>query len=149
MIPGVGVLTSGWGQALYIVKHLKSIFFNAIDVNYNTTFPPTPPRNRGGGMGVCYTGIGLSICPDDPSICSSVCRCNTFWGLKCYPFHLGSPYHAYGLLMGQRCSLLNLGSKGQSSSALDIKVAVWFPGSRALSFLPRVTISYIWTTHFL
>ena len=28
--------------------------------------------------------------------------------------------------MGQRCSLLNFGSKGQRSSSLDIKVAIWF-----------------------
>ena len=42
--------------------------------------------------------------------------------------------------MRQRCSLLNLGSIGQMSSLLDIKVAIWIPGSSA-SFLPRVTIS--------
>ena len=29
----------------------------------------------------------------------------------------------------------------------DIKKAIWFRGSRALSFIPRVTISYIYTTH--
>ena len=28
--------------------------------------------------------------------------------------------------MGQRCSLLNFGSKDQRSSSLDIKVAIWF-----------------------
>ena len=49
---------------------------------------------------------------------------------------LESPYHIYGLLMSQRCSLSNLGLKGQRSSALGIKVAIWFLGSSALSFLP-------------
>jgi hypothetical protein len=34
---------------------------------------------------------------------------------------------------------------GQKSSALDIEVAIWFPGSRTLPFPPRVTVSHIWT----
>ena len=49
--------------------------------------------------------------------------------------------------MGQRCFLLNLGSKGQRSSTLDIEVIILCLGVTALSILPRVTVSYIWTTH--
>jgi hypothetical protein len=49
--------------------------------------------------------------------------------------------------MGGRYSLLNLKSKGQRSSALDIKVKVRFTGSIPLTLPPRVTISHIWTTH--
>jgi hypothetical protein len=58
-----------------------------------------------------------------------------------------SPYHTYELPMGGRCSLLNLESKGQRSSTLDIEVEILFPGSRMLPFPRRVTISHIWTTH--
>ena len=99
----------------------------------------TPPLQQVGGGGV----LGL---PE--SYCLSI-RLQAEWfpDFQCQPFHLESPYHAYGLPVGHRCFLLNLGSKGQRSSALDIKVVIWFPGSRALSFLPRVTISYIYTTH--
>ena len=49
--------------------------------------------------------------------------------------------------MGKRCFLSNLGSKGQRSSTLDIEVVILCLDSRALSIPPRVTISYIWTTH--
>ena len=39
VIPGVGVLTPGWGQTWYIVyicvKHLKNIFFNAYILRVN------------------------------------------------------------------------------------------------------------------
>jgi hypothetical protein len=49
--------------------------------------------------------------------------------------------------MGGRCSLLILRSKGQRSSALEIKIEIQSPGSRPLSLPPRVTISHILTTH--
>ena len=97
----------------------------------------TPLQQVGGGGCVLLESGCLSI------------RLQTEWfpDFQCQPFHLESPYHAYGLPMGQRCFLLNLGSKGQRSSTLDIKVAILCLGSRALSILPRVTVSYIWTTH--
>jgi hypothetical protein len=66
--------------------------------------------------------------------------------LKCYLFHLKSPYHTYGLLKGG-CSQLTLGSKGQRSRALDIEVATRFLGSRTLPFPLRITISHLWTIH--
>jgi hypothetical protein len=64
------------------------------------------------------------------SVRLSVCRRNSFRALECYPYHLESPYHAYGLPMGGKCSLFFFRSKGQRSSALDIKVEIWFLGSR-------------------
>jgi hypothetical protein len=60
-----------------------------------------------------------------------------FRALDHYLYHLESPYHTYRLPMGGRCSLLILRSKGQRSSALDIKVEIWFPGSRPLSLHPE------------
>jgi hypothetical protein len=45
-----------------------------------------------------------------------------FRALECYGFHLDTPYHTYGLPMEGRSSLLNVESKGQGSSALDIEV---------------------------
>jgi hypothetical protein len=77
----------------------------------------------------------------------SVCRRNGFRALDHYPYHLESPYHTYRLPIGGRSSLLILRSKGERSSALDIKVEIRFPRSRHLSLPPRVTISHIWTTH--
>jgi hypothetical protein len=50
-----------------------------------------------------------------------------FRALDHYPYHLESPYHTYGLYIGGRSSLLILRSKGQRSSALDIKVEILFP----------------------
>jgi hypothetical protein len=95
-----------------------------------------PPQRSCGG----YTGIGLSV-----RLCvhPSVCRRNGFRALDSYPYHVESPYHTYGLLIGGSCSLLILRSKGQRSSALDIKVEIQFPCSRPLSLPPRVTISLI------
>ena len=81
------------------------------------------------------------------TVCPSVCRRNGFRALDSYPYHLESPYHTYGLPIGGRCSLLILRSKGQRSSALDIKVEIRFPGSRPLSLPPRILISHIWTIH--
>jgi hypothetical protein len=49
--------------------------------------------------------------------------------------------------MEGKCSILIFRSKGQKSSALDIKVEIKLSGSRTLPFPPRVTISHIWTTH--
>jgi hypothetical protein len=46
--------------------------------------------------------------------------------------------------MGGRCSLLNLGSDGQRSSALDIEVKICFPGCKKLSFPLIDTILHIW-----
>jgi hypothetical protein len=91
-----------------------------------------------------YTGIGLSV---RLSVRPSVCRRTGFRALDHYPYHLESPYRTYGLPIGGRCTLLILRSKGQRSSTLDIKVEIWFPGSKQLSLPPRVTISHIWTTH--
>jgi hypothetical protein len=84
------------------------------------THIPHPPRNKVGR----YIGIGLSIRPSVDAIIG-------FWALKRYPFHLESlitnmdypwekdvPYQVWG----------------QRSSALDIKVEIWFPGSKVLSF---------------
>jgi hypothetical protein len=42
--------------------------------------------------------------------------------------------------------MLILRSKGQRSSTLDIRVEIWFPGSKQISLPPRVTISHIHTT---
>jgi hypothetical protein len=70
----------------------------------------------------------------------SVYRCIT-------TYYLESLYHTYGLPMGERCSLLNLGSKNQRSSALNIEVQIWFLGSKVLCFPLRDTVSHIWITH--
>jgi hypothetical protein len=43
-----------------------------------------------------------------------------------------------GLPMGGRCSLLNLGSKGQKSNTLDIEVKIWFPGSRVTPYMTHM-----------
>jgi hypothetical protein len=50
-----------------------------------------------------------------------------FRASECYPFHLETQYHTYGLPIGGRCFLSNLGSKGQSPSALDNEIAIWSP----------------------
>ena len=68
--------------------------------------------------------------------------------LKHYPFHVESPYHAYRLPLKRRCSLSILGSNGQMSSALDIKVTIWFLGFQRCTF--HIESSYhtcIQTTH--
>jgi hypothetical protein len=39
-----------------------------------------------------------------------------------------------GLPMEGRCSVLNLGSKGQRSSALDNEEEIWFKGSRVTPY---------------
>jgi hypothetical protein len=70
-----------------------------------------------------------------------------FSGSRHYHYHLESPYHTYKLPMGGKYSLLKLGWKGQSSSALDIEVAIWFPVSTVLCFPLTHTISHIWTIH--
>jgi hypothetical protein len=64
-----------------------------------------------------------------------------------YPYHLESPYHTYRLSIGGRCCLLVLGSKGERSTAVDIKVEIRVLDSRMLLFSPRVTRSHIQTTH--
>jgi hypothetical protein len=48
--------------------------------------------------------------------------------------------------MGGRCAILNLGSKGQRPSAMDIEIVIQFP-DLALPFPPRVTVSHIWIIH--
>ena len=47
-----------------------------------------------------------------------------FWAVEHYTFNLESPCQTNELSMSQGCFLLNLGSKGQRSSSLDIKVAI-------------------------
>jgi hypothetical protein len=80
--------------------------------------------------------------------CPSVCRRNGFRALERYPYHIESPYHTYRLSMEGRCTILILSTiLILRSSALDIKVEIWFLGFRPLSLPPRVTISHILTTH--
>jgi hypothetical protein len=89
-------------------------------------------------------GILESVCPSIRlSWRPSVFRRNGFRALDTYPYHLESPYHTYRLPIGGKSSLLILRSKGQRSSALDIKVEIRFPSSRQLSLPPRITISHI------
>jgi hypothetical protein len=47
--------------------------------------------------------------------------------------------------MGGKFSVLNLGSKGQRSNALDIELEIQFPGCIMLTFPPRITILRFWT----
>jgi hypothetical protein len=65
-----------------------------------------------------------------------------FLAVERYCSHLESLYHTYGLPMGGRCSLLNFGSKGQRSSALDIEVAIWFPGLITLRYQFHIESPY-------
>jgi hypothetical protein len=70
----------------------------------------------------------------------ALCR---IWGQKDkghYAFHLETLYHTYGLLVEGRCSLLNLGSKGQIHWTLKWEYGIWFQGF-------RVTPYHTWTTH--
>jgi hypothetical protein len=103
--------------------------------HYNIFIPPAMKLWGGGGV-YWNRVVCLSVHP-------SVCRRNGFRALEHYPYHLESPYHTYGLPIGGGCFLLILRSKGQRSSALDIKVEIRFPGSKQLSLPPRVTISHI------
>jgi hypothetical protein len=71
---------------------------------------------------------------------------NGYRALERYPFNLESPCHTYGLSLG-RCSLLNLVSNGQRSSAQESEVEIQIPDSKTLPFQRRVTISHIPTTN--
>ena len=87
------------------------------------------PCKKLGGRGV--TGIWLSV---HPSVDRIVPRL-LVWA---------SPYRAYGLPMGQRCFLLNSGSKGQRSSTLDIEVAILCLGYQENYLVCLESLYYTW-----
>jgi hypothetical protein len=69
-----------------------------------------------------------------------------FLALERYLSDLESPYHTYGLPMGGRCFLSNLGSKSNVKRAGHQSV-IWFPEFRILPFPRRFIIPHIWIIH--
>ena len=121
---------------------------------HNYTPPPTCNKlGEGGGGGV--TGIKLSV---HPSVDRMVPRLlvlaflprvtiSCIWSTYCIWVKRAKVKHTWHRSIDIVSGLKNYPFCLESLDHTWGSSYIWFPGSRALSFLPRVTISYIYITH--